>query len=227
MLAIKSVRPWGADAVAWLVWLLALLLLEASALDMQLARLLFSADHGAFLWRDAWFTTAVSHDGLRWIAGAAFTWIAVGVRWPLGVLRRLSASERLTLLVTTLASLLAIPLLKQHSYVHCPWDLVEFGGRAAYLRLFDWPTAGTSRGQCFPAGHVSAATAFFGGWFAFRRRDPLIARAWLAIVLLFARWTGLAQQARGAHFLSHNLWTAWICYGIALGAAFLSSRRPR
>jgi membrane-associated PAP2 superfamily phosphatase len=161
---------------------------------------------------------------MRWVAGGALAWLAIGLRWPLGVLRRLSAPERLTLFATTVTSLLAIPLLKHQSYGHCPWDLIEFGGTASYLRLFDWPAAGTLRGQCFPAGHVSAATAFFGGWFAFRRRAPRIARAWLAVVMLLAMWTGLAQQARGAHFLSHNLWTAWICYGIALAGAWASAR---
>jgi membrane-associated PAP2 superfamily phosphatase len=41
------------------------------------------------------------------------------------------------------------------------------------------------------------------------------ARTWLAAVLVLTAWTGLAQQARGAHFLSHTLWTAWWCWTLS------------
>jgi len=37
---------------------------------------------------------------------------------------------------------------------------------------------------------------------------------------------GLAQQWRGAHYMSHTLWTAWVCWvtGLAVDAAFHRGR---
>jgi membrane-associated PAP2 superfamily phosphatase len=70
-------------------------------------------------------------------------------------------------------------------------------------------------GRCFPAGHASAGFAFFGGYFAFRDDAPGIARLWLGAALLAGLLLGIAQQMRGAHFMSHTLWSGWICWSVA------------
>ena len=54
-----------------------------------------------------------------------------------------------------------------------------------------------------------------GGYFALRERCPAAARTWLAAALGAGLLLGLAQQMRGAHFMSHTLWTAWICWTVA------------
>jgi membrane-associated PAP2 superfamily phosphatase len=54
--------------------------------------------------------------------------------------------------------------------------------------------------------------------------NQIIARRWLITVLAFGVWAGFAQQVRGARFLSHTLWTAWICYAIAIVLAWWLSR---
>ena len=204
---------------------LALLLgLEATPLDLALARPFFDAAAADFRWREHWFFTRVSHDALRWVAGIALVWLLVGIWRPLGVLARLPRSARLYLFATVALALIAIPLVKRASFTHCPWDLALFGGSAGYLRLFDWPQSGATRGHCLPAGHAVAGFAFVAGWFAFRPHAPGIARAWLAAALLFGAWAGLAQQVRGAHFLSHTLWTAWLCFALAMLAAAVVAR---
>jgi membrane-associated PAP2 superfamily phosphatase len=38
-----------------------------------------------------------------------------------------------------------------------------------------------------------------------------MARRWLAAVVIAGLLLGLSQQWRGAHFMSHTLWTAWLC----------------
>ena len=35
---------------------------------------------------------------------------------------------------------------------------------------------------------------------------------------------GLAQQIRGAHYMSHTLWTAWLCWTVAAVADAAVSR---
>ena len=70
-------------------------------------------------------------------------------------------------------------------------------------------------GHCFPAGHASAGFAFIGGYFVFRNVAPRTARIWLQASLASGLLLGLAQQLRGAHFMSHTLWTALVAWCIA------------
>jgi len=133
--------------------------------------------------------------------------------------------------------LIAVPLLasgvvalvKQFSPTSCPWALELFGGQARHvshwlgwlsgLGLGDGADGGP--GRCFPAGHASIGFAFIGGWFALRPYAPRLATLWLAVSVLVGVTLGLAQQLRGAHFMSHTLWTAWLCWavGFAVDAA--------
>ena len=46
-------------------------------------------------------------------------------------------------------------------------------------------------------------------------KAPRVARAWLLGVMAAGLMLGLTQQLRGAHFMSHTLWTAWVCWTTA------------
>ena len=61
----------------------------------------------------------------------------------------------------------------------------------------------------------SPGFAFVGGFFAFRHTLPHTARRWLIGALAAGLLLGLAQQVRGAHYMSHTLWTAWFCWAAA------------
>jgi membrane-associated PAP2 superfamily phosphatase len=219
--------PARAVWVALGIGLALLLALEATSLDMALARPFFNAAAGDFRWRQHDFFTHVSHDGLRLLSGAVLLWLLVGLWRPLGLLRRLPPAARLYLVANVALCLIALPLLKRASWSHCPWDLALFGGHADYLRLLQWPGPQDTRGRCLPAGHALSAFAYVAGWFALRAHAPVAARGWLAAVLLFGAWAGLAQQARGAHFLSHTLWSLWLCFAIAALTALIVARRTR
>jgi membrane-associated PAP2 superfamily phosphatase len=118
----------------------------------------------------------------------------------------------LQLALTTVLSLLVVSMLKYASMTSCPWDLAEFGGVAQYASHWALGVIDGGGGKCFPAGHASAGFAFIGGYFALRHRQPRAARLWLAGALVAGLVLGWAQQIRGAHFLSHTLWTGWICW---------------
>ena len=45
--------------------------------------------------------------------------------------------------------------------------------------------------------------------------------AWLALVLATGFAFGTAQLLRGAHYPSHTLWSAWLCWAICAAAAQL------
>lgn len=182
---------------------------DASGLDLPLARLAGSA--AGFPWRDHWLLAGVLHEGgrrLSWLVALA---LCLGVWWPFGPLARLTGTRRLQLAVSALLAALVVALLKNASSTSCPWDLAEFGGPAHYVSHWHAQADGGA-GRCFPAGHASSGFGFCGGYFAFLDVDPALARAWLGAAggagLLF----GLAQQWRGAHFMSHTLWSAVVCW---------------
>jgi hypothetical protein len=66
-------------------------------------------------------------------------------------------------------------------------------------------------GRCFPAGHATAAFCFLPGWFILRRAAPLAARRWLVATLAAGAVLTMVQVVRGAHYVSHSLWTGWLC----------------
>jgi len=193
---------------------LALLAWDATGLDLWLAHV--SGGATGFPLRDNWFLYRVLHEGGRHASWLVVLGLCLAVWWPVGFLRRLDASQRLQLAVTTLLALLAVSTLKSVTGISCPWDLAGFGGVARYAS--HWTQilqADGGSGRCFPAGHASAGFAFAGGWFVFRRNAPRIAWAWLGAALAAGFVFGIAQQIRGAHFMSHTLWTAWLCWAVA------------
>lgn len=203
------------------LWLLAggllLLLWEAAGADLPLARLYGSAQ--GFAWRDAWLTRSVLHDGGRSLSALVLAWMVLGVVWPRnpGPTRR----ERACWLAVTISALLLVPALKQFSATSCPWDLAAFGGAAAYVPHWLPAMRDGGPGRCFPSGHAVAAFAFFSLYFLWRPHHPGRARAALLAVLVLGGLFGWAQMARGAHFASHTLWSAWICWALCSTAAAL------
>lgn len=197
-----------------LIALLPLLLWELAALDLPAARL-FGTARG-FAWRDDWWLSAVLHDGVRYLAWVLALGLLLNVFWPLT--HRLTRGERLWWFLATLACAAVVPLIKQQSLTSCPWDLGEFGGAAQHLshwlQFRPWGQPDGGGGRCFPSGHATSAFCFFSGAFALRRAHPVAARRWVWGVLVLGLLLGLVQLARGAHFPSHTLWSAWICFGL-------------
>ncbi|MBC7444546.1 MAG: phosphatase PAP2 family protein [Polaromonas sp.] len=194
---------------------LLLLLWDFSSLDLAMAHWFGSAS--GFARESHWLWRTWLHDDLRLWPWALELYLLAGVFLPLGHLKRLPRARRAQLAVSTLAALLVVSAIKRYSHTSCPWDLQAFGGAAAYVSHWAWGLRDGGGGGCFPAGHASAGFAFVGGFFAFRRALPAPAWRWLAGSLLAGLVLGLAQQVRGAHYMSHTLWTAWLCWTVAGG----------
>ena len=92
------------------------------------------------------------------------------------------------------------------------WDLSEFGRSARHVSHWALGVNDGGPGRCFPSGHASAASSLFGSWFALRGTSPRAARRWLAGVWVFGILFSVAQTLRGAHYPSHSMWTAWVCF---------------
>ncbi len=82
-------------------------------------------------------------------------------------------------LIVTMLSIgigpLVVGLLKATSAHSCPWDLLEYGGKAMSFPLFGTTPAFPGPGRCFPGGHASSGFAVMALFFLFIRN----ARAWL------------------------------------------------
>jgi membrane-associated PAP2 superfamily phosphatase len=221
-------RPDRADAVRLGIAFVALFVFDAFGLDLPISRL-FGSPTG-FAWRDHWLVGGVLHADARWLAWALAIALLVNVWRPAPFARGLSRAARAWWIAATLACVVLIPLLKQVSLTSCPWSLAEFGGSAGHVSHWAWGVADGGEGRCFPAGHATAAFCFLPGYFALRASAPRAARAWLLCVLGAGALLGGVQVLRGAHFVSHSLWTGWFCWAltlVSLQALTAFSRRSR
>jgi membrane-associated PAP2 superfamily phosphatase len=211
---LRLASPHRRPIVALLAGLLLVLAWDASGLDLALSRL-FGGPAG-FPAREAFWSRELLHAGLRnlWIA----TWLALAVdafrRQP--TLRGPARRERRLALAAGLLVLLIIPALKGLSHTSCPWSLLDFGGASPWVSHWDWTLRDGGPGHCFPSGHTAGAIAFAPFAWIWGRR------AW-GLLALGAGLASFGQVARGAHFLSHTLWAAWI--GIALAWVLLLALR--
>lgn len=104
---------------------------------------------------------------------------------------------------------LVVGALKSMSHHSCPWDLVEYGGKAVSYPLFSAIPADSGPGRCFPGGHASSGFMVMGLFFAFWRERPRLAWTFVALGAALGLLMGFGQVMRGAHFFSHNLWAGW------------------
>ena len=191
---------------------------------MAVARLAGNAS--GFALRENLVFILVMHEIPRFTSTAGVVLLFLLAIWPLGFMRRMTRSDRFQLAGSVLAAVAAVSVVKNVSHISCPWDLQEFGGVARYVSHWAWGVNDGGSGRCFPAGHASAAFGYVGGWFVLRRYSSRWAAIWLAAAIVLGFVLGLGQQWRGAHYMSHTLWTGWICWAVGLVIEF-ALRRTR
>jgi membrane-associated PAP2 superfamily phosphatase len=225
--ALASSTPaTAAHAPAFLRWHLGwplLATLATSALlmggggDQWLADHLYRLESHQWLLQHAWVTSQLIHRGGKWLSATA-TLLAIVLCFHAWRHDR-AAAWRWPLLYLVLAVALGtgvVSLLKSATNMDCPWDLARYGGLREYVGLFATRPPGMPRGVCFPAGHSSAGFAWVSLYFAALMVRPAWRWRGLAIGLVAGGVFGAAQQLRGAHFLSHDLWTLATCWTISL-----------
>ena len=202
--------------------IVALLLLEQTSLDMNIADLFFDQTAGQFIGRHSYLLENILHDRVKQgvilfsllaVAGyiASFFWSKlVSWRRELGCL----------VLALGLSTAFVTPL-KQLTQVQCPWSLTQFGGKETYSKLLEPRPPTDKPGLCWPGGHAAAGFCLFALFFALRDRKPRLAKAALGLAFVAGSVLGLGRMMQGAHFLSHNIWTAVFCWLIGLGCYYL------
>jgi membrane-associated PAP2 superfamily phosphatase len=192
-------------------------LFELTDLDLLLSDPWYDRPAGVWTFKRSWWAEGLIHRGGRnLVAAVALLAVACwGLSFRLGRLR----PWRRAALFLTLAIALgtgSVALGKATINRHCPWDYERYGGKVPYTKLFEPAPAGVKQGHGFPAGHASGALSLMSSYFVFYSRSRRLALAGLAAGLLLGAVFGFGQLVRGAHFVSHNLWTAAVCWFVAL-----------
>lgn len=197
------------------------LLFHFTRLDLALATPYYDPINHAFPWRFAWVSKYLVHRYLKYalIAGGIGVWVvALRVRLRPPVDGFFASHRRRWWCVAW--SFVAVPVviavLRRLSPMHCPWDVADFGGYAPYFDLLTAAPAGLRAGHCFPAAFVGTGSwllAFALLWYP-ERKVRSVAVGIAALLLAFAM--GWVQQMRGAHFLSHTLWSLWVSWVVVL-----------
>lgn len=194
--------------------------------DLRLADALYAwqGHHWALRWATA--NEQILHAAGRSISASVWTlvvvaWFAARARPQWRAWRRPLACLALSVLLSTAL----VAWIKSWSGIDCPWDLIRYGGERAYVDLFSARPAGMPHGGCFPAGHASGGYAWMASYFFFVAMRPAWRWYGLGVGLALGFVFGVSQQMRGAHFLSHDLWTAALCWLTAL-AVHASARQP-
>jgi membrane-associated PAP2 superfamily phosphatase len=192
--------------------------LATTSADLIVAHALFF-DEASSRWigADSWWTNELIHRNgamlIRAVAAASLiVWAASWLQPQWRELRR----PALYFFLSLSLSIGAVGLLKAVTNVDCPRDLSVFGGAFPFVHLFaDRPDA-LRHARCFPAAHASAGYALVALYFVLRERSRWASRLGLATGFVMGLIFGIAQQARGAHLLSHDVWSAWLVWTISL-----------
>ena len=165
------------------------------------------SESGKFLLRDNWYLAELNHRYVKDLIILVYVsffiiWLASfkveklkPVRWTYGYF-----------FCMVILSTSIIGLLKSQSAHACPWNITIPTSQG-----FFWDFS-ASKGHCFPGGHASTGFALMTGYAVFRQSDKKRAYFFLVSGCILGFAMGWAQMMRGAHFLSHNLWTAWIIW---------------
>jgi membrane-associated PAP2 superfamily phosphatase len=195
------------------------LLSHYSGLDRALTATFYDAAQGAFPAHASSMLELVGHRLAK--DAVTIVWLALLVAtlsthaWPRW--RPTWTASRQVMWATVvgmaLGPLIVVGLKGLNSY-HCPWDLAEFGGGAIFTS--NWFVAASEVGYCFPGGHAASGFCLVALYFMARALEkPQLARIFLVGSVLTGTAFSLIRLAQGAHFLSHNLWAAAICWFVA------------
>ncbi|MEQ5803534.1 phosphatase PAP2 family protein [Halomonas sp. H10-9-1] len=215
-------RPLRRLALAWAGFLLLMLAIDRLGLDFRLADALYRLQGDGWTLKQHVLLETWLHRGGRnfsqWMGGGVVLLLLVSlVAQPLHHWRR----PLLYLFLAVAGSTLAVSSVKHLVPMECPWDLARYGGDWSFVGLLTRRPAGMPDTACFPAGHASAGYAWIALYFCLRQVRPRLRWLGLAVGLGLGVLFGATQQLRGAHFLSHDLWTLMLCWTIS---AVLASR---
>ena len=193
-------------------------LIELTRFDLTLADWLFKWEGGAWNLRGDFFFSDLIHVG-GGLFFRGFILILITL-WIMSLwVERLKPYKRPLLYIAIIIPVsvgLMTNVGKWLTHTDCPWDLIRYGGERPYLALFEAHSGQYRFGKCFPAGHASIGYALVALYFFFAEIAPRYKFYGLGTGIAVGLLFGISQQIRGAHFISHDLWTMSLCWFISI-----------
>ncbi len=204
--------------IPFILFIVVVTSLELSSFEFEISKHFYNSTLHQWPDKKNWLLEDVIHKG-----GRVFSKI-MGVIVLLSLLFSLSKKTflynyRKPLLFLFIASItgpIIIAILKSNTHIYCPWDLELFGKDKPYIRLFDYVPNGLKVGHCFPAGHAGGGYTFISLYFFLMVVKPQYKTLGLYTGLLLGLIYGIAQQMRGAHFITHDIFSLAICWFASL-----------
>lgn len=217
-----------------LLFIVAIAFIEIADIDRRLASIIYTLGGNEWTLRHHWVTDQLVHEYGRHLT-TMVTFITIGLLVSSWLHSGLRAGRRVFgyLLLAPVLTTSLIQTLKHKTNMDCPYNVNLFGGENTYFTLWQSRPLDNIAHYCFPAGHASAGYCWVALFFVFHylpeswkpRCTWLKPKYGLAYGLALGLIFGLSQQLRGAHFISHDIWTAticWLCSGLL--AYFLLER---
>lgn len=202
--------------LGWSAFLALMLAGRSLQLDTLVADTLYQLQGGAWQLRNHVVAEDILHAGGRRLSqmmGAA-AGIALLLSYCVAGLRPWRRGLAYLFLAVALSTL-AVSVIKHLVSMDCPWDLSRYGGEREHIGLLQRRPPSYPDTACFPAGHASAGYAWLALYFFFAATLPRWRWAGLVFALGLGLVFGITQQLRGAHFLSHDLWTVMLCWSLS------------
>jgi membrane-associated PAP2 superfamily phosphatase len=227
--AMRAVAPIGSmTRHVWIplaAFVLLAMLLESTRIDVWLADAIYRWEGGAWSLRRDPIVRDLLHNDAKRVIGVVYGVLVLACVLSYFLERLAAYRGGLVYMVVAVAgSTLLVALLKDITHVNCPWSVDRYGGDVPYLSTWREVLLHGGSGRCFPSGHAGSGYALVGSYFYCRRFAPRW--RWLALgaALGLGVAFGVAQQLRGAHYLSHDVWALAICWFVAVAATPLLKR---
>lgn len=192
------------------------LLCDLGGADQAVAAHFYDAGAKEFPARHAFWAEAILHRGGIWLvvltAVTALGVAAASLRLPQW---RPYGREAVFVLLCMALSTGMVAVVKQSTDIDCPWDVADYGGENAYVHVFQAKHSGSVRNHCFPGAHSSGGFSLIALAFVLASRRHRLARIALAGTFVLGLGFAATQWARGAHFPSHDLWSAIVAWSVA------------
>ena len=198
---------------------------EWGGIDRLIADAIFQLEGGRWALRSHFITSTIIHKTGKHLSLLIALTVLIG--FALSFLKPRFRDWRrpaIYLLVAAGGGSGLISLLKSVTHISCPWDFSPYGGERDYVSVFHELFTRTGE-DCFPAGHASGGYAWLALYFVGLHLNSRKRWLGLAIPLGVGIVFGISQQLRGAHFISHDLWTLGICWFFSLACYLLILNR--
>lgn len=200
-----------------LVFVSLVFLFKVTDFDLLVAQQFFNYDLKQWYFGESWWTVTFIHDWGKDLIVLVFLVSLLSL-----VSSLLMPSKRqysfifLYAVLVILFSTGIVALIKHYTNINCPWDTNLFNGEHPYFNLFSHKMDKPVNGRCFPGGHSSGGFSLLLFYFMFRDINKRYAKILLVTAVSVGFVFGLGQWARGAHFVSHDMWSAMICWLVSL-----------